>query len=168
MSKRQDPVTRLLRSASVPKEEEPLVIDVPIQLPRRKAPTVRVPPREGSSKAKQQPPTSCPSTPTSASVKSHRAESKAGRIAYDLLSKPLPKLPDSPVLSKHSFRPNAPKPLKLNEKTTAFYLERPLNSREAATPTYEKQFRRRRGDLLHRLGPSVPYMQAYDPTSLQW
>lgn len=68
---------------------------------------------------------------------------------------------------KSSFRSKAPKPLKLDEKTAQTHIEQPLSSREATSPSYEEQFRRRRGDQLHRLGPSVPYMQAYDSTSLQ-
>lgn len=68
---------------------------------------------------------------------------------------------------KNSFRAKAPKPLKLDERATAFQFDQPHCGRETATPSYEDQFRRRRGDLLHRLGLSVPYMQAYDPTSLQ-
>ena len=176
MSKHKDSITRLLQSASMSKnEEEPLVIDVPIQLPRRRAPAVRVSTRGSPNQSERSPPISSPSTPTLVSVRSHRAGSKASRTSRDassssaqLVSKPLPKLPDSPMLPKHCFRSDSPKPLRLDEKNTGFHLEHPLSTRETVTLAYEEQFHRRRGDLLHRLGESVPYMQAYSPTSLQW
>ena len=183
MSKRKDSISRLLRSTSMSRFEkegkgkEPLVISAPIQMPRRRTSTARVISNEDSTGSEQHSPTSRPSTPTSASVKLLRMTSKAALRSLDTssnsslrsASKTSPKLPGSPVQPKNSFRSKAPKPLKLDEKTTFFSLEQQiLTGRETASPTYEEQFRRRRGDLLHRLGPSVPYMQAYDSTSLHW
>lgn len=179
MNKRRDSVSRLLPSTSVPrfgkedKGKESLVTSPPMQLPRRRTSTVRVASNEDSTGSERQSPTSGSSTPTSASAKLLRMTSMAGLRSLDTssnsslrsISETSPKRPGSP-LRKNSFRSKAPKPLKLDEETTAFYPEQAL--KETATPSYREQFRRHRGDLLHRLGPSVPYMQAYDPTSLQW
>lgn len=146
------------------------------QLPRLRTSTVRVTSNEGSTGSEQYSTTSRPSTPTSASANLLRMTSKAGLKSLDTssnsslrsISKTVPDLPGPPVPPKNVFRLKAPKPLKLVEKTAAVPLEQqPSGSRETATPSYETQFRRRRGDLLHRLGESVPYMQAYDTTSLQ-
>jgi len=181
MSKHKDSIPRLLPSTSASrfgreKGKEPLVVGVPVQLPRRRASTIRVTSNEDSNGSEQYLPTSRPPTPTSASARLLRMTSKVGLRSLDTssnsslrsISKPLPTLPGSPTQPKNSFRSKAPRPLKLDEKTTTFRLEQPLSGRETAAPSYEEQFRRRRGDLLHRLGSSVPYMQAYDPTSLQW
>lgn len=181
MSKRKDSISRMLRSASISmsgkeKDEKPLATSVPMQLPRRRTPVVQVASNEDSTGSEQHSPMSLPSTPTSASARLLRMTSKVGLGSLDTSSNSslrsitmTSQEPAGPsVRPKNSFRSNAPKPLKLDERTTAFYLEQPLSDREAATPSYEDQFRRRRGDMLHRLGPSVPYMQAYGPTSLQW
>jgi len=178
MNKRKDSFTRLLPSTSIPRfGREPLVVSAPIQLPRRRTSTIRVTSNEDPTYSEQHSPKSRPSTPTSASAKLLRMTSKAGRRSLDTssnsslrsASKTTPKLPGPPGQPKNSFRSKAPKPLKLDGRTPPLPLERqPLSGWETATPSYEGQFRRRRGDLLHRLGPSVPYMQAYDPTSLQW
>jgi len=178
MSKRKDSFTRLLPSTSMSrfgkeKGREPPIISAPIQLPRRRTSTVRVTSNDDS---EQRSPTSRPSTPTSASAKLLRMTSKAGLRSLDTsstsslrsTSKAMPKPPGSPGQRKNSFRAKAPKPLKLDGKVLASPDQESPNSWEAATTSYEEQFRRRRGDPLHRLGPSVPYMQAYDRTSLQW
>lgn len=179
MNRRKDSISHLLPSTSVPrfgKEEkgkEPLVASPQMQLPRRRTFTVRVTSNEDYAGFEQHSPTSLPSTPTSASAKFLRMASQAGLRSLDTSSNSSlrstshgsPKLPLQP---KKSFRSKAPKPLKLDEKTVVFYPEQPFSGLEAAIPSYEEQFRRRRGDLLHRLGPSVPYMQAYNSTSLQW
>ena len=178
MSKRKESFTRLLPSTSMSrfgkeKGKEPLVISAPIQLPRRRTSTVRVTTNEDP---EQHSPTSRPSTPTSASAKLLRMTSKAGLRSLDTPStsplrstpKTMPKLPGSPGQRKNSFRLKAPNPLRLDGKAPASLDQQPRSSCETATPSYDEQFRRRRGDPLHRMGPSVPYMQAYDPTSLQW
>lgn len=180
MHKRKGSISRLLPSTSASrfgKEKEAPVLGAPMQLPRRRGSTVQVASNEDSAGTEQHSPASRPSTPISASANLLRMTSKAGLRSLDTssnsspqsTSKPLPKTPGSPARSRNSFRSKAPSPLKLDEKPTVSHLEQQLlSSREIATPSYEEQFRRRRGDLLHRLGPSVPYMQAYDPTSLQW
>lgn len=182
MSKRRDSISRLLPSKSSSrfgkgeKEKESPVTSPQMQLPRRRTSAVRVTSNEDSTGSEQRSPTSGPPTPTSASAKLLRMTSMAGLRSLDTssnsslrsTSKALPELPGSPTRPKNSFRSKAPKPLRLDERTTAFYLEQSPSSQETATPSYKEQFRRRRGDPLHRLGPSVPYMQAYDPTSLQW
>lgn len=178
----KDPISRLLPPASVSrfgkegKGKESSVTSPPTQLPRRRTSTVRVTSNGNATGSEKHSPTSAPSTPTSASANLLRMTSAAGLKSLDTssnsslrsVSKASPKLPSSPTRQNDSFRSKAPKPLKLDEKTTGFYHEQPLSSHETPASLYEKQFRRRRGDLLHRLGQSVPYMQAYDPTSLQW
>jgi len=182
MSRRKDSISRLPSSTSITrfgKEEkgrQPLFVSPPMQPPRRRASTIRVASNEDFIGFGQHSPTSRPPTPTSASARLLRLASQAGIRSLDTssnsslrsTSQRSPKLPGSPVQPKISFRSKAPKPLKLDEKNVAFYPEQPLSGLETASPSYEAQFRRRRGDLLHRFGPSVPYMQAYDPTSLQW
>ena len=180
MNRHKDSISRLLPAASISRfgkenGKESLATSPPIQLPRRRTSTVRVPSSEDSTGSEQHSATSCSPTSASASAKLLRMTSMAGFRSLDTSSNSSirstsnsPKLPGSPVRPKNSFRLKAPNPLRLDENTTAVYLEQPLSSQETATPSYKEQFRRRRGDLLHRLGPSVPYMQAYDPTSLQW
>ena len=178
MSKCKDSITRLLPSTSTSrfgkeKGKEPFVISAPIQIPRRRTSAIHVASNEDHTGSEQGSPTSRPSTPTSASAKLLRMTSKAGLRSLDTSSnsslRSVSKTSSSPAQPKNSFRSKAPKPLKLDERSTALFFEQPpLSYRETGTPSYEEQFRRRRGDLLHRLGPSVPYMQAYDPTSLQW
>ena len=181
MNRRKGSISRLLPSTSIPrlgeKGKERVVVTTPMQLPRRRSSTVRAASNEDSTGSEQQSSTSHPQTPTSASAKLLRMTSKVGLGSLDTssnsslrsISKPLPNPPGSPVQSKNSFRSKAPKPLKLDDGTTAFnFGQQHPDSREATTPPYEGQFRRRRGDLLHRLGSSVPYMQTYGPTSLQW
>jgi hypothetical protein len=183
MSKRNDSINRLLPSTSMSrfgkeeKRREPLVISAPMQLPRRRTSPVRVTPNEDPTGSEQHSPPSQPQTPTSASAKLLRMTSKVGLKSLETSSsaslrstfKSASKPPSAPAQPKNTFRSKAPRPLKLDEKTVVLpYEQQPLSSWETATPSYEEQFRRRRGDLLHRLGPSVPYMQAYDSTSLQW
>jgi len=178
MSKRKDSITRLLPSTSVSrfgkeKGKEPLVISAPTQLPRRRASTVRVTSNEDPTCSEQHSPTSHPSTPILASAKLLRMTSKAGLRSLDTssnasLRSTMSRPPGSPGQRKNSLRSKPTKPLKLDGKLPPLPLDQqPPSIRETPTLSYQGQFRRRRGDLLHRLGPSVPYMQAYDPTSLQ-
>ena len=180
MIQRKSSISRLLSSSSTPRfGKEETGKDGPItstakRLPRRRTSTVRVF-NEDSSDSDQRTPTLRRSSTTS-SAKLLRLTSRTGLRSLETssdpslrsLSKNPPESHGSPMGPKSSFRSKAPKPLKLDEKTAQTHIEQPLSSREATSPSYEEQFRRRRGDQLHRLGPSVPYMQAYDSTSLQW
>lgn len=180
MVERKASFTRLLPSTSMSKlrreekwKEHP-IISSPIRLPRRRTSVVRITFEEDSSDSEHQP-TPRPRTTTSTSAKLLRLTSKSALRSLETSSnsslRPVSRasleVHSSPGQGKSSFRPKAPKPLKLDERTPASHPEH-LAGREATSPSYEEQFRRRRGDPLHRLGPSVPYMQAYDPTSLQW
>lgn len=144
------------------------------RLPRRRASIVRVAFHDDSSDSEQHSQTFHSQTATSSSAKLLRLTSKAGIRSLETSSDPslrsvsnaLQGARGSLVRPRNSFRSKAPRPLKLDEKPALLNIEQPPSSREATSP-YEEQFRRRRGDLLHRLGPSVPYMHAYDPTSLQ-
>lgn len=180
MIERKSSLSRLLSSASMSrfgKEEtgkEPLVVSATTRLPRRRTSTVRVTFNGDSSDSEQHSPTFRPSTTTSSSAKLHYQTSKTGLRSLDsssnssLRSKRLSEIPPLSARPKNTFRSKAPKPLKLDERAIPIHIEPPPSSRETTTSSYDEQFRRRRGDLLHRSGPSVPYMQAYDPTSLQW
>lgn len=182
MIRQKGSTSRLLPSTSMSafgkegKGKEPLIISSPIQLPRRRTSAVRVTFNEDSTDSDQHSPKLYPSASTSPSAKLLRLTSKTGLGSLDTSSntslrsipKTSPKPQGSLVQQRSSFRSRVPGSLKLDERAPTPHSELPLSSREPATPSYEDQFRRRRGDLLHRLGPSVPYMQAYDPTSLQW
>jgi hypothetical protein len=181
MNKHKDSTSRLLPSTSISgsgeeKGKESLVTSPPMQLPRRRTSTVRVTSNKDSTGSEHYSPTSGPSTPTSASANLFRTTSMAALRSLDTSSnsslrsppKHSPKLSGSPARRRESLRSKAPKPLGLDGRIAAFHFEQLPNSQETAASSYENQFRRRRGDLLHRLGPSVPYMQAYDSTSLQW
>lgn len=178
MVQRKNSISRLLSSSSMPRfGKEETGKDAPIastakRLPRRRT-TIQVSNQDSSDSDQH---TSTLSRSTSSSAQLLRLTSRTGLRSLETssdpslrsLSKNLPESHGSPMRPKSSFRSKAPKPLKLDEQVAQTHVEQPLSSREATTPSYEEQFRRRRGDLLHRLGSSVPYMQAYDPTSLQW
>ena len=152
------------------KGAEPPLTTTPVHLLHRRASAVRL----AFSKDSIDPELRSPKlrSPPSASTRLLSRASKVGLRSLDTSSnsslRPLSKI--SPKLHGPSVQltKKVPTPLKLDERDTVYYPEEPLSPREPASPSYEKQFRRSHGDLLHRFDKSVPYMQSYGPTSLQW
>lgn len=180
MIQRKESLTRLLPLTSISvfgKEKELPIISTPLHLPRRRTSTFQVTFDEDSSDSEHHSPIlrPCPSTSASSSAMLRRLTSRAGLRSLDTSSnsslRSISKNPRichrPPVLPKNSFRSKAPKPLKLDERVRTIHTEQVLNGRETTFPPNEDQFRRRRGDLLHRSGSSVPYMQSYGSTSLK-
>ena len=177
MVERKNSISRLLPSTSIPrfgkeKARELPAFNTSMRLPRRRTSVLRVTFDDDSSDSEQHSPNFYPTTTAASSARLLRLASKTGLRSLETASSPSLRPTSkysletlgSPGLSKNSFRSKAPK---LDERVSTSHLEL-LSNRETITPPYEEQFRRRRGDPLHRLGPSVPYMQAYGPTSLQW